>query len=58
MPKELFIEQNIKTFGKKEKVSNDILYNYLNYDNIYVLSYFLQCFDFYINGNKTKNDVK
>ena len=57
MPKKLYIEQNIKIFGKEEKVSEEIINKYFNYENIFVLSYFLQCFDFYINNeNKNKDE--
>ena len=54
MPKNLYIEQNIKKFGSNEKISEEIINKNLNYENIYVLSYFLQCFDFYIKGEENK----
>ena len=58
MPKKLYIEQNIKSFGNKEKLSDDVINKYFNYENIYVLSYFLECFDFYIKKNAKNNDEK
>ena len=56
MPKKLYIEQNIKAFGNKEKLSDDIINKYFNYDNIYVLSYFLECFDYYIKKSGKKDN--
>ena len=58
MPKKLYIEQNIKIFGKEEKVSDEIINKYFNYENVFVLSYFLQCFNFYINDENKKKDEK
>ena len=55
MPKKLYIEQNITKFGSSEKLSDDIINKYFNYENIYVLSYFLECLDFYIKKNKKDN---
>ena len=52
MPKKLYIEQNIIKFGSSEKLSDDIIKKYFNYENIYVLSYFLECLDFYIKKIK------
>ena len=46
MPKRTYIEQNIKIFGSKEKIEEEIINKYFNYENIYVLTYFLECFDF------------
>ena len=55
MPKKLYIEQNIKAFGSKEKISDEIINKCLNYENIYVLSYFLECFDFYTKFGENNN---
>ena len=55
MPKKLYIEQNIKIFGSKEKVSDETIKKNLNYENIYILSYFLQCFNFYIKNEENAN---
>ena len=55
MPKKLYIEQNIKAFGSKEKISDEIINKSLNYENIYVLSYFLECFDFYTKFGENNN---
>ena len=54
MPKKLYIIQKIKPFGSKEKVPDEIIKESLNYENIYILSYFLQCFDYYVK--KGEND--
>ena len=54
MPKNFYIEENIKLFGSKEKISEEIVNKNLNYENIYVLAYFLQCFDFYVKHEEKK----
>ena len=58
MPKNLYIEQNIKIFGNKEKVPEEIINKNLNYENIYVLTYFLQCFDYYIKKEEKEKEKK
>ena len=58
-PNESYIDKNIKTFGMKEKISDEIIKKNFNYDNIYILSYNLHCFDFYIkNKNNGENAEK
>ena len=55
-PNESYIDKNIKAFGMKEKISDEIIKKNFNYDNIYILSYNLHCFDFYIKNKTKKTD--
>ena len=55
-PNESYIDKNIKTFGMKEKISDEIIKKNFNYNNIYILSYNLHCFDFYIKKMTKKTD--
>ena len=55
MPKQYYINKNVKIFGQKEKVSDEIINKNLNYKNIYILSYFLKCIDYYIKKSNSKN---
>jgi len=55
-PNESYIDKNIKSFGMKEKISDEIIKKNFNYDNIYILSYNLHCFDFFIKNKTKKSD--
>ena len=55
MPKKFYINKNIKIFGQKEKIEDNIINKNLNYNNIYILSYFLQCIDYHIKNITEKN---
>ena len=50
MPKQYYINKNVKKFGQKVKVPDVIINQNLNFDNIYILSYFLRCLDYYIKN--------
>ena len=56
MPKQYYINKNVKKFGEKEKISDEILNQNLNYNNIYILSYFLKCLVYYIKNKDIKNE--
>ena len=56
MPKQYYINKNVKNFGKKEKISENIINQNLNFDNIYILTYFLKCLDYYIKYKDIKNE--
>ena len=55
-PNDSYIDKNIKTFGMKEKIPDEFVKRNFNYDNIYILSYNLHCFDFYIKNKNKKSD--
>ena len=58
MPKDFYIENNIKIFGKKEKIPKETINTYCNYKDIYSFSYFIQCVYSYIKHNLQKRKKK
>jgi len=58
MPKDFYIENNIKIFGEKEKIPKETINKYFNYKDIYSFSYFIQCFYSYIKHNSQKKEEK
>ena len=55
MPKQFYINKIIKMFGEKTKISDDIIYPIFSFNNIYILSYFLHCINYYIKNIEDKN---
>ena len=58
LPKNFFFENKIKKFGNKEKVNDNEISEIFNINEIYLMTYSLECLNYFLFDKNDENDEK